>query len=916
MSYKKKLIEVALPLAEINEACVDDKDRKTGHIRGLHKWFAPMPLPAWRALLFASIVDDPGNTLTPAKAQKERAKLFKIIERLVQFDAVNDPRFLEEVKSILDQYKPEGAVIVDPFCGGGSTALEAQRLGFDTLATDLNPVPVLITTLLTNAIPMATELAPISPKNPTLPGMKKNSSLDNVKKDFVFYAEKVSVKAKKKLEKLFPKHSSGEDIFAWRWAWAVKSPHPSARGGYTPLVTDWELWRAKGKSTWIVPEVNQKKNEITFSIREGGKEVSPTVANRSATCLYTGRPISLEYIREEGKHGRLKPMLLAGVASAGSGQRYFIAPTEKFLEAANVDYPTDAPSLEMPAKALGFRVQEYGISDFKDLFLPRQSRVLCAFADSISELREEIISDAVAAGIKKSSKGLFDEGSGAEAYADTVMLFLSLCLGKMAQANNILTRWVIDPRNGSAKAVQSFDRHAVPMVWDFVETNPFGGSVGDWLGPVVKTALLALNLTTGEGVRGKTGQLDARNLPDKLSGKCLIATDPPYYANIGYADLSDFFYIWHRKALRKTFPNLFQTIGTPKANELIASPFRHEGRGAADEYFRNGFIEVFSKANKLQHPDLPMVIVYAYKQKDSDDPGIVGTGWEAMLEAIIKSGLSVVGTLPIRAVRKARMVNIGTNSLASAVAIICRRPPSTRKTATKREFLNHLKKDLPAAISALTQSGIAPVDLAQALIGPGMAVYCSYEKVLESNDDEMTVRGALESINHVVTETITKQDGSFDAETRWCLTWFEQSGFEKAEYGDANLLAQAKNITVERLSSSGVVESKSGNVRLLKRSELKDDWEPSKKTSVWLATQYLIKYLQEDGEAQAGLLLRELGNLAADCKDIAYRCFTICESKGWSSEAVALNSLILSWGEIAKIAVSEGTIGIQEKFDV
>ncbi len=776
--YRKKLIEVALPLDAINRACVDDKNRKTGHIRNIHKWFAPMPLPAWRAILFSSLVDDPGNSLPEKQAAKERKRLFGIIERMLPFEAIHDRNAFvaahSEIRGCLGDALP---TITDPFCGGGSTVLEAQRLGLPTFASDLNPVPVLITKMLAEIPPKIRGLGPFgSDKAPNL-NLAVNSELQGFVADVHTYADRIRERAYAKLAQHYPLSSSDETIVAWRWARTVASPDPNVRRGHTPLVSDWMLSKTKSETCWVEPVIND--NCVSYTIGRTGNPPLSSIGRGGGRCVLSKAPIPLTYVRSEAKAGRMGVHLMASVVDGEAGRGYE-APTERQLfavESAQTDGLTRTP---LPGKALGFRVQEYGFNAYEDLFTDRQLLALSTFADLVAEIREEIISDALG-GLPLQTAGNEER---AVVYADALVTFFGLCIGRLAQSNNSLIRWAIDPRNGSAKAVPAFDRHALAMIWDFTEVNPFGGSVGDWT-KTVDTALRALPLVNVDGPSTDVRQLDARQIGSAGIQDAAIATDPPYFANIGYADLSDFFYVWLRRALQPTYPRLFATITTPKSDELIATPFRHSGgMEAAKDYFQRGFEDVFSSIAQFQRPDIPISVVYAFKQEEGDgEKGDASTGWEAMLEGLIRSNLAVVATWPLRTNRATRMIGLGTNSLASAIVILCRVRSTTAVNVSRRDFLTSLRNELPAALRSLQEGNIAPVDLAQAAIGPGMAVFSRYSRVLEADGTPMDVRTALTLINQTLDEVLAEQEGEFEADTRWALAWFDQSGFSEGSYG-------------------------------------------------------------------------------------------------------------------------------------
>ena len=542
------------------------------------------------------------------------------------------------------------------------------------------------------------------------------------------------------------------------------------------------------------------------------------------------------------------------------------------------------------------------------MFTKRQAYSLATFSRLIEGIHNEILKDAIHAGFADDGVSLELDGQGARAYADAIAAILGLCVGKMAQSNNILVRWFIDPRNGSGKATPAFDRHAIPMVWDFVETNPFGGSVGDWTGPVLETGLKAFELAVPEAPPTHVAQQDARLVVRSLPAHSLIATDPPYYANIGYADLSDFFYIWLREALKPVFPKLFGTLATPKEDELIATPYRHAGSiDRANEYFRVGFAKVFGELAEKADQRFPVLIVYAIKQAEQSDDMTSSTGWEIFLDGLVEAGLAIVATWPVRTTTDTRMIGIGNNALASAIFVVGRRRIASAPTATRREFIAALQGELPAALGHLQRSNIAPVDLAQAAIGPGMAVYTRYARVLNATGLALSVREALELINQILDEALAEQESDFDADSRWALAWFEHSGFAEGEYGVAETLSKAKNTSVGGMVQAGIVASKGGKVRLLKPAELPANWDPSKdpRLTAWEIVHQLIRALEDPnagGEEAAADLVAKLGRKAEVARELAYRLYALCERKKRAAEALSYNGLVQSWPEITRLA--------------
>ena len=899
-AYRKKLIEVALPLDAINRGCEQDKNRKTGHIRNLHKWFAPMPLPAWRALLIASVVDDPGNDLPADAANKERQRLFRVIESIAPLDAFKLQSAVDNARSLIK--KATGGnlpTVVDPFCGGGSTIVEAQRLGFQTIASDLNPLPVVITTTLCRIPQLFRGQHAINPDaGKALAG--RAGGLAGLSDDVRFYARLVRDRAWTDLESFYPLGPAGENVFAWRWAWAVPSPNPAARGALTPLVTDWTLANGEHDRAWITPEVSG--HQIKYDIATANK-CNPTAGRNSARCLFTDDPITFDYLREQGKAGRLRPQMLA-MAGTLNGKRVFMAPNPIQTNLALDANDLEIPDVALPDKALGFRVQAYGVKRFGDLFLPRQIRSIATFCDHVARVHSAILADAQRAGMDQDARSLEDGGCGARAYADAITIVLGLCVGRLAISNNVLVQWFIDPRSGGGKATPAFRMQTISMVWDFVETNPFADSVGGWCGPVVESALNAFSLVSEDASPAEVYQSDARKAAEKLPEGCLVATDPPYYANIGYADLSDFFYIWLRRSLRSVLPTLLATVVSPKATELIAAPYRHgDQEAAANEYFRSGFRDVFQSLADRAGSSYPISVIYAVKQQEGKGSTRL-TGWEVFLEGLLAARLAVVATWPIRTTTLTRSRGLQSNALASAICVVCRPRPEGITKTSKREFLLELRRGLQEALGQLQAASIAPVDLAQAAVGRGMAIFSLHEYVLESDGSSMTVGTALSIINQVLDDVLAEQEGDFDIDTRWAVAWFGAHGMDAGPYGDADTIAVAKNTSVSRLVKAGFLVAKAGQVRLKQWNELDPSRDPGTavQLTVWEMVQYLCARLDNGGETSAAELVSKLGQKADAARELAYRLYIVCERKKRAAEALAYNGLVQSWPEITRLA--------------
>jgi putative DNA methylase len=869
--YRKKLVETALPLEAINAACKADKDRKTGTIRNLHKWFAPMPVPALRALIFASLVDDPGDN-------KERARLLKLIEDLVASVVSNpEPKVLDAAKEAIARSVGELPIVLDPFCGGGSTLVEAQRLGLPSRGSDLNPIPVLISKALTELPPTVVDQPPLHGDG--LFGQDSWRGLSGFVSDVQYYAQRVRKEAWSRIGVLYPLAPNGDPVIAWWWARTVESPDPRFQGAHVPLVNGWWLSKKAGAIAYVRPIVDKNAKTIKFEIETEG---SP-VATQKETCLFSGSPIPFSYIREKGMLGELGVTMLA-VASNGKKGRKYYSSDEMQLNAAKSATPVTPLDLDLPEKAIGFRVQGYGMKSWGELFSPRQQVSLETFADLVSQIPGWVIADG-----------------GSEDQARAITTALGLCVGKLAQASSCVVRW--NARStATAKAEPSFGRHDLSMTWDYAETNPFGGSVGDWM-QIVETSSRAYSFIEPHGPASTVVQGDARHAGDHLDERCLVLTDPPYFSAIGYANLSDYFYPWIRLALRHVYSDLFSTMATPKSGELIAEPARHDDKDAAKEYFVNGFTETFTSLRLAGRPDLPLLIVYAYKEQESENEAQVSGGWEAMLEAVIRSGLSIVGTWPIHGTGAQRMIGLGNNALATYVVLVCRPLSSASVRVSRRDLATALRAELGPAIQVLQSAAVAPVDLAQAVIGPGMAVFTRYQSVLEPDGTSMKVRSALLLINSVLAEVLDDQEEEFDSDSRWAVTWFEQFQFGEASSGLADELARAKVTSIDGLERAGVIVTRAGTCRLVRRDELPDNYDPTEdqRATVWESVQHLVKQLFVGGEERAANLLAGITNREA-ARNLAYRLYAVCERKGWAEEAGAYNVLVASWPEIARLA--------------
>lgn len=940
MPHRKKLIEVALPLEAINEASAREKSIRHGHPSTLHLWWARRPLAAARAVIFTSLVDDPDDpdalpafveackqlpigANVKANGDTPRMRLFDFIEKLVTWEATTDEKILNTARELI-QIATEGnpPPLLDPFAGGGSIPLEAQRLGLEAHASDLNPVAVMINKAQIEIPPRFANMPPINPRDraqmfggdDTTPKLSKKAKPNSeelwrgaagLAADVRYYGEWMREKAWERIGHLYPTHN-GETVIAWIWARTVKSPNP-AIDAHVPLARSFMLSRKKGREIWIKPII--ENGLVRFEVRKGdpSKEYDGTVSQKGAFCIISGEPITFDYIRDEGKAGRMGAVLMA-IATEGQNGRNYYAPTSEHVRIAESAHPKWSPIGEIPEQALGFRVQLYGMNEYKELFSLRQLVALTTFSDLVKEARKEILNDALISFNK--TDALSVQGNEAVAYSEAVSVFLSFVIDKLADQSSTICPWSSHPAH--ELVVHMFARQAIPMTWDYGEINPFSSAASweknlDYLGKAI--ANLAVSVSVA-----KATQNDARNIASYQN--VLISTDPPYYDNIGYADLSDFFYVWMRHSLREVYPDVFATVLVPKESELIASQFRHGDKNKANKFFEKGLRECFEKFRGVMSSEYPLTLFYAFKQQDADSLSNEGqkqvssTGWETMLTSLILAGFSIDGTWPMRTERPTG-VKGKMNALASSILLVCRPRPSDSPTTSRRAFLDDLRRELPAALKAMQSGNIAPVDLAQASIGPGMAIYSRYSKVLEADGSSMSVRTALGLINAALDEYLAEQDGDIDADTRFAVSWFTQFGFNEGEFGQADVLARAKNTSVAGVETAGVVVSGRGKVKLKHWMEYDPGmWDPTqdKRPTVWEATHHLIERLltphsdtKNAGEQGAAMLMQKMpSDMAAEARQLAYRLYSICERKGWADHARDYNALVISWSGIGE----------------
>lgn len=913
--HKKKLIEVAIPLDAINKESAREKSIRHGHPSSLHVWWARRPLATCRAVLFASLVDDPSadpDRFPTEEAQlAERDRLFGIIEELVAWDTSSTDEVLDRARAeILASCDGDLPPILDPFAGGGSIPLEGQRLGLEAHASDLNPVAVLMNKALIEVPPRFAEMPPVHPGQEGAVSLRSWPRAHGLAQDVRYYGEWMQREAERRLGHLYPKvhlptteGGGSTTALAWIWARTVRCPNPAC-GSETALASGLTLYSKSGKERWAVPIVEGGKLRFVIGGPEGEPPVAPKLGRGSDfVCLACGSTVKGSHIRAEGVAGRMGTRLMAVVAEGPRGRVYVDGSAEQEGIAHSAS-PSWEPTGPTPERLTGGTGHGYGLTDWGKLFTSRQLTSLGVFTDLVADAREQVLRHAIAFGLPDDGVSLRDGGRGARAYAEAVSLILGLSVGKLASFHNQMARW----RAGEGKSAPAFGRQALPMVWDFTEVNPFAGAGGDWMGVVNGSASVLDRLPAGPP--GFVEQKDATRIE---SSPVLVSTDPPYYDNISYADLSDFFYVWLRRGLAEIFPDECSTLLVPKAQELVAIPYRFGGdRAAADSFFESGLGSAFARVKAVHDPRFPLTVYYAFKQTESTQDGSASTGWETMLEGLLNAGFTVDGTWPMRTEGATRLIAGGANALATSIVLVCRQRSSTAPMASRKDFVAALRSALPSSVRAMQHGSIAPVDLAQSAIGPGMAVFSSYFKVVEADGAAMRVRAALELINQVLDETVAGTDADFDADTRWAITWFEDCGVNDGEFGRAEQLSKSRNTSVAGLADAGIVVQTPGRVRLTAREELPPEWDPKsdERLTVWEVAQHLIRRLDSDGEASAAALLADVGSgLGETAKELAYRLYLICERRKWAKEAISYNALVAAWPELTRLAASsEGTV--------
>lgn len=941
----KKLIEVALPLDAINAAAAREKSIRHGHPSTLHLWWARRPLAAARAVIFAQMVNDPGyerqyqRGMNKEAAARERERLFKIIEELVKWENTTNEDVLERAREEirkswretckLNRDHPQAAELFnpdklpafhDPFAGGGALPLEAQRLGLEAWASDLNPVAVTINKAMIEIPPKfagGTPVGPIPPSTKDALTLSEWKGAQGLAEDVRRYGHWMREEAQKRIGYLYPQVEITEEmaaerpdlqeyvgqkltVIAWIWARTVKSPNPAFSHVDVPLASTFVLSSKAGKEAWVQPVVEGDSYRFVVCMgkppeeAKNGTKVSAKGAN--FRCLVSGSPVVATYVKEQGIAGHMGARLMAIVAEGVRG-RVYLSPLPEHEALARQARPTWKPSSSMPDNPRWFSPPLYGLTTYGDLFTPRQLVALTTFSDLVQEAIVKCRNDALASGMSDDGLGLEADGTGAQAYAEAVGVYLAFAVDKVSDYWSSICTW----HNSKELLRNTFGRQAIPMSWDFCESNPFCLSTGnfismiDWIWKSIHTL--------PSSIKSFAVQNNAQN--QEISKNKIVSTDPPYYDNIGYADLSDFFYIWMRRILRNVFPSLYATMSVPKEEELVATPYRHGGKEAAETFFLHGMTEAIRNLAMQAHPAFPVTIYYAFKQSETQaDVGTSNTGWETFLEAVLSAGFAICGTWPMRTELGNRMISSGTNALASSIVLVCRKRPEDAPSISRREFLRELNEVLPTAFDEMTRGGVnspvAPVDLSQAIIGPGMAVFSKYKSVLEANGSPMSVKTALRIINRFF-----GGEDDFDSDTMFCLSWFESNGWAAGKFGDADVLARAKGTSAAGLAEAGVVASGGGEVRLLRWQDMSEGWNPlhDSRKPVWESLHQLIRSLNLHGEGPTGKLLAQCGTQSGAIRSLAYRLYTLCERKGWAEDARAYNELVVAWPNIEQASI-------------
>lgn len=896
----KKLIEVAIPLEAINKESAREKSIRHGHPSTLHLWWARRPLATARAVLFASLVDDPSShpELFPTKGDenKERERLFQIIEELIKWENSNNPEILEKARNEIARYVSGPIGFLDPFAGGGAIPLEAKRLGLKSYAYDLNPVAVTINKSMIEIPSYFLNYRPVNPEARQNTLYTTYKEYEGLAEDVRYYGQLLKKITWNKVKQYYPEcktKDGNRTVIAWIWSRSIVCPNPMC-SCIVPMIKSTTL--SVKQKTYV--EFTSTKDDVIFNITKTKPSISSTiVSKRGGLCPVCNASIDLEYIHQQFKDQKVTPKLITTICEGNPG-RLYNNPDLTQINAADAPRPQDIPKMKMEGSSQYMNARNYGLESFSDLYTDRQLLTLSTFSKSLKELQQVIIKDAKKAGLAEGlqiSKG----GNGATAYSETIITYLSFVIDKLADRNTSVCSWDTS-RDGVRN---TFGRQAIPMVWDYAECNPFSNSTGSFNNMLDWVVESIQKLPVGEPYEAKQ-----HNAMESFEhNNLVISTDPPYYDNVDYSNLSDFFYMWLRPNLKDIFPEIYTTIRVPKEDELVALPYRHENdRDKAKSFFETGMMRAFKSIYLSARDDVPVTIYYAFKQREKEiekqdsSEQYSSSGWETFLTGVIQSGFIITGTWPMRTEMVNRMRGIDSNALSSSIVLVCRKG-SHSGTITQREFVSILKKELKEGLNGLQNSNIAPVDLAQSAIGPGISVYSRYDSIIQSDGSKMDVKNALQIINRELDAFLNENESSMDSESRFCLDLYSNYAYNELNYGDAEVLSKAKNASIEHMKSLGIVNSEKGKVSLVERKDLleKDEKSDKRLSTVWHMCQHLTALLETGGiEECAKFLVPYAGTLPGDAKSLAYHLFTIAEKKKWTQEAIAYNSLVTSWPDI------------------
>ncbi len=938
---RKKLIEVSIPLEAINAASAREKSIRHGHPSTLHLWWARRPLAACRAVLFAQLVDDPSawpDRFPTEEAQDaERRRLHRVIEQMVPWEASNDEAILNAArweiarsvawglgeepppqgdgKAILNYLQTKAPPVYDPFSGGGSIPLEAQRLGLRAYGSDLNPVAVLIGKALIEIPPKFAGMPPVNPDAQAelkRGGSWNGKGAQGLAEDLRYYGRWMRDEAEKRIGHLYPKaklpDGSEATVIAWLWARTVRSPDPAAKGAMVPLVSSFMLSTKEGKKAWVEPVIDPAAQDgWRFEVQTGAltkaeeaqlKAGTKTGRGSNFTCVLTGSAINGDHVKSEGMAGRMGARLMAIVAE-GQRRRIYLTPTDEQAATAAKAKPTWEPEGDLPNDPRNFWTVQYGLTTFASLFTQRQLVALTTFSELVAEARARVLTDAQGLEGLSDRRPLHEGGRGAQAYADALATYLAFAISKITNIGSTVASWMSD--RGAFR--ETFARQAIPMTWDYAEANPFadaGGSIDSALDKGAMAIASVPAVSVGE-IKHQAAQNNSFS-----HERIVVSTDPPYYDNIGYSDLSDFFYVWLRNQLSVVWPDLFRRITTPKTEELVATPYRHAGKAGAEAFFMDGMGQALTAMLNSATDSQPAAIYYAFKQSEVSDGDVTSAGWSSFLQAVVNAGWVIDGTWPVRTESAGRLIGKDANALASSIVLVCRKRRSDAATITRADFTRSLKQELPEAIDAIRKAGVGPVDMQQSVIGPGMGIFSRYAKVLEDDDSAMTVKTALARINRVWEEIENELDAAFDPETQVALAWYGSYGFDARPSGELITLTTAKNTSDRALFQSGVFQNLSGRTALTPRDALLAGWSPStdRHLTVWECVQHTARVLNaEDGGAEpAARLVAQMGSKSAEARKLVYRLFEIATQKGWTAEALVYNELAEEWTKLEDMA--------------